>query len=170
MEYRVTFSSDVEFNIIVSADNLETAKKLAVRQIDNLVTHNRELKNYNTESKELRFTQPLFLSKVTPLCEEIMDTSNSHDRELVRQINLLWSKKPESFKHILMSLMMRDIVEMYEWNCFGDNHEINLDIPAFQKRVENDWKSFVECYLMRVADDGDLNLIIGFVEMTCPMK
>jgi hypothetical protein len=66
--------------------------------------------------------------------------------------------------------MMRDIVEMYEWNCFGDNHEINLDIPAFQKRVENDWKSFVECYLMRVADDGDLNLIIGFVEMTCPMK
>ena len=49
-----------------------------------------------------------------------MNPYNSHNVELVKKINYAWEISKDNFKHILLALMKRDIVEMVDKNCFGE--------------------------------------------------
>ena len=119
--------------------------------------------------------------------EEIMDTTNGHDPELVRKINQAWNEKREQFCPILRALYARDIDEITDADSFqidmwrpdkadGCRDEI---IEAFNHGNETgDWKRYNELaledmcrqwdecadnYLMHVADDLDLRTILTFL-------
>jgi thioredoxin-related protein len=49
-----------------------------------------------------------------------MNPYNAHNVELVKKINYAWEISKDNFKHILLALMKRDIVEMVDKNCFGE--------------------------------------------------
>ena len=93
--------------------------------------------------------------------EEIIDTLNGHDGELVEIINILWNKEccRRSLQLIIKSLVLRDLEEFEDTMFEGIEEEKCWDL------VEWCDKEFTECaynYLHRCADDGDLETIIEF--------
>lgn len=167
MEFKVTFTASAEFNVCVEADDVTTAKNLAVKVVESHISLDHTLNDFTPSfKKEIKFTQPLFLTRTTMLGSEIMRKSNKHDNRIVDEINRLWNSKRDGFKHILMSFMVRDVEEMYSHNCFGACTNTDLDIPTFRGYIENNWVTYAELYLNRVACDTDLNMILAFVNMT----
>lgn len=77
---------------------------------------------------------------------DIMNDTNSHNKELVNRINNLYANTAQRkhFEYIVSLLMERDREECNE------------------KEVEDD----IHLYLMRVADDNDLILILSILEYT----
>lgn len=119
--------------------------------------------------------------------EEIMDTTQNHDPELVYKINQAWNEKREQFCPILRALYARDIDEITDADSFQidmwrpDNADGCRDeiIEAFNHGNETDdwkrynelaledmcreWDVFADNYLMHIADDLDLRTILTFL-------
>ena len=91
--------------------------------------------------------------------EEIMDTSQSHDPELVRKINQAWNEKREQFCPILRALYARDIKEIMDsdsWNWTDDEESV-------KETLHDEWDVHADNYLMHIADDMDLKTILYFL-------
>ena len=82
----------------------------------------------------------------------VMDETAAHNPMLVECINAAWNHEQHSklFKDIVLALMMRDECEVEE--KIGDI-----------KDVTENWVDHLYLYLMRVADDLDLETIVKFV-------
>jgi hypothetical protein len=92
-------------------------------------------------------------------CEEIMDTTQNHDPELVRKINQAWNEKREQFCPILRALYDRDIKEIMDsdaWN-WTDN------VESVKETLHDEWDFHADNYLMHIADDLDLKAILAFL-------
>lgn len=108
----------------------------------------------------------------------LMDTTNGHDKSLVKKINELWnSGKRYKFQYILCAMYERDIDEITGAMSFQDPRWVNS--AEYKKGCEtqqwchynemalNDmtshWEEYAENYLMHIADDMDLETVINFV-------
>ena len=163
MEYIIKFRAESEMVIKVDALSLTEAKNMAVRKVENLVTYDHRLKN-TPDNVEVVFLQPLLYTESVELTSGIMNPYNAHNVELVKKINYAWEISKDNFKHILLALMKRDIVEMVDKNCFGEACDVEESYEELYSWCEKDWENYAECYLMRVADDADLELILGMVK------
>lgn len=84
---------------------------------------------------------------------DIMDTYNSHNKELVRKINAAWkdAKYHNSFSEILLALLVRD-------------HEEYLDKYCEIEDYSGDWAMAHAHEIMEgVCDDWDLETILSFI-------
>lgn len=91
--------------------------------------------------------------------EEIMDTTNGHNPELVYKINQAWNEKREQFCPILRALYARDITEIMEsdaWNWTDD-------VESVKETLHDEWDFHADNYLMHIADDLDLRAILAFL-------
>ena len=91
--------------------------------------------------------------------EDIMDTTNGHDPELVRKINDAWNEKREQFCPILRALYARDIKEIMDsdaWNWTDDEESV-------KETLHDEWDFHAYNYLMHIADDWDLKAILYFL-------
>ena len=91
--------------------------------------------------------------------EEIMDTTQNHDPELVRKINQAWNEKREQFCPILRALYARDIKEIMDsdaWNWTDDADSV-------KETLHDEWDVHADNYLMHIADDLDLRTILTFL-------
>lgn len=165
MEYKVTFRADGEVVIKVDASNEGQAKLLAVREVEKMIDFNRVLK----ADKRVKFLNPLLLTKTEKTFYPIMTPYNAHNKDLVNKINELWNseEKHNRFRIILVAYMQRDLDEMYDKNCFGEASDEKTE-KFFDENVNTEylnthWEDLAECYLMRVADDADLECIIDFI-------
>ena len=109
--------------------------------------------------------------------EEVMDTLNGHNEELVAKINDAWNKSKESFKYILIALYERDIDEItdadsfhitkwvgsWQWNegVRNDNWKPYMDMAL--EDMKERWSEFADNYLEHIADDADLEAILNFL-------
>lgn len=107
----------------------------------------------------------------------IMTTSNNHDENLVRDINVRWVEDREMFKPILLALYERDINEITDADSFQYSEwhrtpEYSLGIKSKDWSdynamalaiMKNHWESYAQNYLMHIADNQDLGAIIRFV-------
>ena len=109
--------------------------------------------------------------------EEVMDTTNGHNPELVEEINLAWIEKREKFCPILCALYARDIDEITdadsfqlpEWLDTDEYHNSRVtgcwalyNEMAYNRMCEN-WDSYAGNYLQHIADDTDLKTILTFL-------
>lgn len=85
-----------------------------------------------------------------------MDTTNNHDKGLVERINKVWNDNNNWWEWTLIvgALMHRDGTEILE--------KLDMEIAAFA-----DDEMMVRVlggdYLMQIADDTDLRIILDFV-------
>lgn len=91
--------------------------------------------------------------------EEIMDTTQNHDPELVRKINQAWNEKREGFCPILRALYERDITEIMDSDAW--NWTDNAD--SVKETLHDEWDVHADNYLMHIADDLDLQTILTFL-------
>ena len=97
--------------------------------------------------------------KILPDYEEIMDTTQNHDAELVRKINQAWNEKREQFCPILRALYARDIKEIMDSDAW--NWTDNAD--SVKETLHDEWDFHADNYLMHIADDLDLKAILTFL-------
>lgn len=91
--------------------------------------------------------------------ECIMDASNSHNPELVQRINQAYAEGHEDlWAQIMKSLYYRDYDEMIEKEIM--THDDWYDWWL----LDWDWEKFAYDYLMKIADDRDLETILNFIE------
>ena len=162
MEYIVKFRAESEIVVKVNAESVTEAKNYATHKVSTMITYDRKLKGTPTDTT-LTFIQPLLYSESIELTCGIMNPYNAHNVELVKKINYAWEINKSNFKHILLALMKRDIGEMVDKNCFGEASEVEETYEELYSWCENDWEIYAECYLMRVADDADLEMILNVV-------
>lgn len=107
----------------------------------------------------------------------IMNTTNGHNPELVKDINIRWVEDHEMFRPILTALYDRDIDEITDSDAFQlpswiGTSEYRLgaateDWTQYNRMALEDmadrWMDFAENYLMHIADDQDLSAILEFV-------
>ena len=95
-----------------------------------------------------------------PNYEEVMDTTNNHNPELVKKINIAWNEKREMFGVILCALYKRDIEEILNSDAFTfpkyDADEVSFYLSDF-------WENEAYNYLQHIADDTDLECILNFL-------
>ena len=91
--------------------------------------------------------------------EEIMDTTNGHNRELVEKINMLWNEKREKFCPILRALYERDFDEIFSSPAF----EWTDDKESVKEYLHDMWDVVADNYLQHIADDWDLETILSFL-------
>lgn len=86
----------------------------------------------------------------------IMDTTNGHDKNLVERINKVWDDddKWSNIALILSALMVRDKDEIHE--KIGAEIFLYDDYDVMVKELGG-------AYLMQVADNTDLRIILDFV-------
>lgn len=111
------------------------------------------------EITEIGFSQFEKIEVASPDKCGIMDTTQSHDKELVKAINKAWVKNPAAFKPILIALYTRDIKEIME----SDAWYWTDDAESVKETLHDDWDIHAENYLMHVADDTDLRCILDFI-------
>ena len=107
----------------------------------------------------------------------IMNETNGHDKDLVRDINVRWVEDRDMFRPILQALYERDIDEitshdawcMPEWEDWDEyKHGVNTgEWSAYNQKalaeMQKRWDEFAHSYLKYIADDQDLEAIIKFV-------
>lgn len=91
--------------------------------------------------------------------EEIMDTTQNHNPELVRKINQAWNEKREQFCPILRALYLRDIKEIMDSDAWNWTDEIE----SVKECLHDEWDFHAYNYLMHIADDWDLKAILYFL-------
>jgi len=99
--------------------------------------------------------------------EEIMDTTNGHNPELVDKINKCWTKNREKFQPILCALYQRDIKEIYNADSFAYD-EWDSESKAYYSLIA-EWDFYAANYLEHIADDGDLQVILDFIGADKPI-
>lgn len=97
--------------------------------------------------------------------EEIMDTTNGHNPNLVNKINIAWNTKREQFYPILRTLYKRDIKEIMASDAFGDLSVFGIAKSADEafSYMDENWDIEAYNYLQHIADDTDLECILNFV-------
>ena len=128
--------------------------------------------NKDWEVTEIGFNQFKNIEVADPSYFGIMDTTQNHDKELVKAINRAWMENPTTFKPILIALYTRDIEEIADSEAW-DFEEI-LDLKGVSGSREEElaeilaylkihWIMEAENYLMHIADDTDLRCILDFI-------
>jgi hypothetical protein len=114
------------------------------------------------ETTEIGFSQSDKV-KILPNYEDIMDTTNSHNPELVAKINIAWNEKREMFFPIMCALYKRDIEEIMDSDAFTFpwEHKYTAD-DAYLYLAEN-WDIETYNYLQHIADDTDLECILNYL-------
>lgn len=161
-EYIVNFTAESKIIVKVNAESVTEAKELAVRKVDNMVTYDHQLKGTSDDVK-IVFTQPLMYNESMDLTCGIMTPHNAHSVDLVKRINYAWETNKDGFHHIILALMKRDIEEMVDKNIFGEASEVTQSYDELFKLCEDGWEDITTYYLMRVADDADLEMILNMV-------
>lgn len=87
----------------------------------------------------------------------ILDTTNSHDKNLVDKINYIWARVNEDrFKPILIALYQRDKEEAEEKGIEEIDEYTSFDSFAYE-------------FMKSVCDDVDLAVIIDFIRFREPI-
>lgn len=98
-----------------------------------------------------------------PNYEDIMDTTNGHDPELVAKINIAWNEKREMFGVILCALYKRDNDEILASDAFADWNKVSKDYDTLYEYMEANWDIEAYNYLQHIADDTDLECILNYL-------
>ena len=114
----------------IKAEDADSAKEIAV---GDAVMHLADGKIVHTDAHVVKIED----------IEDIMNTTNNHDKALVDAINNAWNEKRDDFENIVGVLMLRD---EEEWD---------------EKGVEWD----IHSYLMQVADNQDLQCILDYLRI-----
>ena len=107
---------------------------------------------------ELGFSQADKID-ILPDYEEVMDTTNGHDPELVAKINIAWHEKREQFFPILCALYDRDAEEILNSDAWNWTDEIE----SVRECMRDEWDFHAPNYLQHIADDTDLECILNFL-------
>lgn len=90
--------------------------------------------------------------------DEIMDTTNSHDPKLVERINKAFADAEEDLWAVIMkALYFRDYDEMIEKEIMTDDDWVDWWALGWN------WTRFAYDYLMKVADNRDLEIILNYL-------
>jgi hypothetical protein len=111
---------------------------------------------------ELGFSQADKID-ILPDYEEIMDTTNGHDPELVAKINIAWNEKREEFFPIMCALYKRDNDEILASDAFADWDKVSKDYDTLYEYMEANWDIEAYNYLQHIADDTDLECVLNFL-------
>ena len=98
--------------------------------------------------------------KIIPGYEDIMDTTNGHNPELVAKINIAWNEKREQFHTILCALYKRDVQEILDSDAFTFPKYAAEDAYRYLK---DNWDNEADNYLQHIADDTDLECILNYL-------
>ena len=87
----------------------------------------------------------------------IMNTTNGHDKHLVELLNKCWDRVAWDVRGLIMkSLYFRDYDECIDKEIFTEDDTENWWSNDW------DWEKYAYDYLMKVADDTDLETILSF--------
>ena len=103
--------------------------------------------------------------KILPDYEDIMDTTNSHNPELVAKINIAWNEKREMFFPIMCALYKRDNDEILASDAFADWDKVSKDYDTLYEYMEANWDIEAYNYLQHIADDTDLECILNYLHV-----
>lgn len=98
--------------------------------------------------------------KIIPGYEDIIDTTNNHNPELVAKINIAWNEKREMFFPILCALYKRDAQEILDSDAFTFP---KYDIDDAYLHLSANWDIEAYNYLQHIADDTDLECILNYL-------
>ena len=98
-----------------------------------------------------------------PNYEDIMDTTNGHDTELVAKINIAWNEKREMFFPIMCALYKRDIEEIMDSDAFTFPWEHGYTADDAYLYLAENWDIETYNYLQHIADDTDLECILNYL-------
>ena len=98
-----------------------------------------------------------------PNYEEIMNTTNSHNPELVAKINIAWNEKREMFFPIMCALYKRDNDEILASDAFADWDKVSKDYDTLYEYMEENWDIEAYNYLQHIADDTDFECILNYL-------
>ena len=136
------------------------AKELYEKELKHIDKLNKELESLEKQKEDLEDrinalnNERMTFYKLIKRSDnwELMDETNNHDPMLVKAINSAWNDEETSkrFEDIVVPLMMRDSDEVEE--KLGDIQS-----------VTDNWMDFLPNYLMHIADDWDLSVILLFV-------
>ena len=98
--------------------------------------------------------------KIIPGYEDIIDTTNNHNPELVAKINIAWNEKREMFFPILCALYKRDAQEILDSDAFTFP---KYDIDDAYLHLSANWDIEAYNYLQHIADDTDLECILNYM-------
>lgn len=111
---------------------------------------------------EIGFSQAEKVDKL-PDYEEIMDSTNNHNPELVKKINIAWNEKRERFFPIMCALYKRDNDEILASDAFADWDKVSKDYDTLYEYMEANWDIEAYNYLQHIADDTDLECILNYL-------
>ena len=100
---------------------------------------------------------------ILPDYEEIMDTTNGHDPELVAKINIAWNEKREMFFPILCALYDRDNAEILASDAFADWEKVGKDYDTLHEYMRANCYIEAYNYFQHIADDTDLECVLNFL-------
>ena len=100
---------------------------------------------------------------ILPDFEEVMDTTNGHDPELVKKINIAWNEKRERFFPIMCALYKRDNDEILASDAFADWDKVSKDYDTLYEYMEANWDIEACNYLRHIADDTDLECVLNYL-------
>lgn len=100
---------------------------------------------------------------ILPDYEEIMDTTNGHDPELVAKINIAWNEKREMFFPIMCALYDRDNAEILASDAFADWEKVGKDYDTLHEYMRANWDIEAYNYFQHIADDTDLECVLNFL-------
>ena len=124
------------------------------------------------ETTEIGFSQLDKIEVADPSYFGIMDTTQNHDKELVKAINRAWMENPTAFKPILIALYTRDIEEIADSEAWDFEEILDLkgvsgcreeELAELLAYLKIHWIMEAENYLMHIADDTDLRCILDFI-------
>lgn len=126
------------------------------------------------QTTEIGFSQLEKIEVADPDYFGIMDTTQNHDKELVRAINRAWMENPVAFKPILIALYTRDIEEIADSEAWDFEKILEIqgvsgslspdeELAELLAYLKNHWNMEAENYLMHIADDTDLECILNFI-------
>lgn len=98
--------------------------------------------------------------KIIPGYEDIIDTTNNHDPELVAKINIAWNEKRGMFFPIMCALYKRDTQEILDSDAFTFP---KYDIEDAYLYLSANWDIEAYNYLQHIADDTDLKCILNYL-------
>ena len=118
------------------------------------------------------------MEKLVGYDEVMHEWGDTHNAALRSRINYEWNTNRELFGIVLKGLYKRDIEEITDHDAFQIPGWLRL--PEYKKgcdtgdwtdynavvlrKMTDAWDFYAETYLSHIADDGDLELIISFID------
>lgn len=91
----------------------------------------------------------------------VMDGTNGHNKQLVKDINVRWAEDKPMFKPILQALYERDAEEILNSESFTFDEA--ADAEWVEDYMKTKWDEVAGDYLTNIADDQDLEVILMYV-------